>query len=313
MPNIPIHLSFGCETSHATSDEKSLRLDFGVRVLSERRAFNLALPGGTVQSAQNCVTLDTGDLVAGFLRGTAGQPLEDSVEQLYDAMLGVLGSRSLYRIWHFVPRINACELELENYRLFCRGRAEAFRRAFGDSFDAHLPAASAVGSEEDEPVMMFVGGVRPPNSAENPEQVPAYHYPPFYGPRAPSFARASRVVIGNQEVVFISGTASIKGSETVHPGHCGKQTVTTLHNLALISQSVGLGLDLGRSRGIARHFVIYIRREEDFSLVRNLLEERLLAPDDERIYLQADICRSDLMVEIEATMVMPLEDVPPPG
>src|SRR5690606_7667363 len=129
------------------------------------------------------------------------------------------------------------------------------------------------------------------------------HYPPFYGPRAPSFARASRVTFRGREVVFISGTASIKGSETVHAGDCGKQTVTTLHNLALVAQSVGLGLDLGRSRGVKRRFVIYLRRAEDYPLVQRLLEERLFAPGDERIYLQADICRSDLMVEIEATTV----------
>lgn len=298
----PVHLRFGSDAAEASSDGKSLLLPFPAPVLGERSELCLTLPPGKVHREKNALTWVGSDLCVGWARGETGATLEGSVGKLYDRMLRLVGSRSLYRIWHFVPGINACENGLENYRLFCRRRAEAFRSAFGESLHKYLPAASAVGSESDEPVMLFVAGDQAPQLAENPEQIPAYQYPPVYGPRPPSFARASRALVRGKEIAFISGTASIKGSETIHPGDCAKQTETTLHNLSLISDAVGLGTDLGRSLGARRRFIVYIRRKEDFPLVKQVLEERLLLPQDEPVYLLADICRAELMVEIEATI-----------
>lgn len=308
---ISMRLSFGAEFSEASYDAGGLTLRFAARALGETSEAGFPLPDGPIRREGACLAWDGGTFFLGWARGEKGESLEDSIGRLYEDMFRVTGSRFLYRIWHFVPRINIFDTELENYLLFCRGRAEAFRRAFGDSYTDNLPAASAVGSGEEEPVMLFVGGIEPPHYAENPEQVPAYHYPVRYGPRSPSFARASQVNLGRRQAVFISGTASIKGSETVHPGHCGKQVETTLHNLALISESVGLGPDLGRALGAARSFVIYLRREEDIALVNDRLEKSLFGPGDEKIYLLADICRSDLMVEIEATVLLP--PTPPPA
>ena len=61
---------------------------------------------------------------------------------------------------------------------------------------------------------------------ENPRQVSAYRYPPTYGPRvADLLARgAGRTSAAATIALFISGTASIVGHETVHQGDVRAQT-----------------------------------------------------------------------------------------
>ena len=52
-------------------------------------------------------------------------------------------------------------------------------------------------------------------NVENPLQMPAYEYPDTYGPRSPSFARATTVTTAGVASLYVSGTASIRGHRTV--------------------------------------------------------------------------------------------------
>jgi len=79
--------------------------------------------------------------------------------------------------------------------------------------------------------------------------------------------------------------------------------VRTIHNLGAISQASGLGGDLGVTRGGERHFKIYIRNKADFSSVKQALERNFLSAADKVSYLRADICRTELNLEIEVTVL----------
>lgn len=230
--------------------------------------------------------------------------LAQRAQALYARMLKACEGRHLFRIWNYVPRINALTDGLENYRAFCLGRSLAFEEKFGRNFQVVLPAASAVGSLGDHLDLIFVAGETAPKHFENPAQVPAYHYPIEHGPRAPSFARATVARDGNKTMVFISGTAAIRGHETVAPGSLAEQLDCTLDNLRLISGAAGLGDDLAAARAARRFFKIYLRHAADFDAARRRLEETLLRKTDTVIYLQTDICREALNIEIEATIVL---------
>lgn len=136
---------------------------------------------------------------------------------------------------------------------------------------------------------------------ENPRQTPAYDYSTSYSPKSPKFSRAMAVTCGNYAMIFISGTASITGSETCHVGDAAAQVNETLDNIAaLISEEnlsrhglPGLGTTLA-GMGLAR---VYIKRKEDYSRVRAICEKRL--GELPTIYAVADVCRPDLLVEIE--------------
>ncbi len=195
------------------------------------------------------------------------------------------------------------EAGLENYQAFCRGRSLAFEERHGPAFKWALPAASAVGGDDHHLAVIFAAGSTAPHHIENPEQTPAYEYPREHGPRSPSFARATVVEEGGCRYAFISGTSAIKGHATVAPGAWDRQLACTLDNLRLISRAIDLGDTFGAGKNLTRHFKIYLRRAEDLSAVRTVLETALLQPGDRVTYLRADICRAALNLEIEAAIV----------
>jgi len=243
----------------------------------------------------------------GLLLGCALEPalpdLSVQVQRLYQRLIALSRGRHLYRIWNYVPRINARVAGLENYHAFCRGRSLAFEESLGPAFKRALPAASAVGGDDHHLAVIFAAGSTAPRQIENPEQMPAYEYPREHGPRPPSFARATVVEEAGRRYAFISGTSAVKGHSTVAPGALREQLVCTLDNLRLISQAIGLGDAFSAGKSLARHFKIYLRRAGDLAAVRTALEAVLLRPGDRVTYLRADICRAELNLEIEAALV----------
>ena len=230
--------------------------------------------------------------------------VEPSTQRLYKDLFAALGGLNLCRVWHYVPHINEPGVGgLENYRAFCHGRSVAFEVKYGKEFRRHLPSASAVGTDDELLTIVFAACAEEPNHFENPRQVPAYDYPKKHGPRPPSFSRATMVPAGDRADVFISGTAAIEGHETVAPGDTAGQIDRTLHNLRVISQVCGLGDDLGTSRGGERHFKVYIRNGNDLAVVKSSLDRTFFTAADKVSYLRSDICRAELNLEIEATVL----------
>lgn len=247
-----------------------------------------------------------GELLVGHVREplVAGE-LAARTEKLYRRLLRTCAERPLFRVWNYVPRINEATNGLENYRAFCVGRSLAFEAELGGEFAEQLPAASAVGCGGDFLEVVFAACEQTPVHFENPAQVPAYQYPEEHGPRSPSFARATVGRAGKNRWTFISGTAAIRGHETIAPGALDAQLDCTLENLRLIAQTAGLGERIGAGRDARRHFKIYLRHAADLGAARERLERSLFRESDDVIYLQADICRAALNVEIEATVVEP--------
>jgi chorismate lyase / 3-hydroxybenzoate synthase len=236
----------------------------------------------------------------------SGRPnLEEAARELYRRMLALADGLELYHIWNWVPAINQRSTGgEENYRLFCLGRAEGFEEACGRGFERRLPSASAVGHRGDLLMLGFVAGRHPVRHLENPEQVPAWRYPSRYGPRSPSFARASVVETPGGSIVWVSGTASIKGSETVCPGDFSGQLATTVSNLEGILEQAGAELRCG-AVGESRFFRVYLRDRKNFGKAEDFLRRTVLGADDSVVWVEAAICREDLEVEIELTIYPP--------
>jgi len=215
----------------------------------------------------------------------------------------------LLRVWNYLPQINADGGGLERYRQFNLGRHQAFIDAGQAAFEG-APAACAIGLPKGRLCVRFLAGRIPPLPVENPRQVSAYRYPVAYGPRAPTFSRAALAPLGGGEVaLFISGTASIVGHETVHAGDVLAQLGETLTNLRSV-------IEAANRRTTARFelertdCVVYVRHAEHAPLIRRELEAALGADTHalrEAVFLEADICRSDLLVEIEAHATAPGE------
>jgi chorismate lyase / 3-hydroxybenzoate synthase len=218
------------------------------------------------------------------------------------AALEETGCTHLLRLWNYLPQINGDGGGMERYRQFNAGRQEAFVQAGQAAFEG-APAACALGIHQGALCIRFLAGRSAPVAVENPRQVSAYHYPATYGPRAPTFSRAALAEIGAGKVaLFISGTASIVGHQTRHIGDVVAQTRETLRNLVAV-------IDAANQRSSARFSldeldcVVYVRHPGDAPRVQQVIEAALGAHAallGRAVFLEADICRQDLLVEIEA-------------
>lgn len=237
---------------------------------------------------------------------------------------------------------------LDRYQAFCVGRAQALAEARIAAH--HMPAATAIGRlalETTVPgglglTISALMAAQPGLSIENPRQTPAHRYPDRYSPRAPAFARATLVegvVVhlgrkgpacatpenGNapDHLLFVSGTASIVGHESRHPGDVLAQLDEILANLeALVAEADRVrAACLGRrspptastvrpARLVPRHLRVYLRRPTDVEPVARRLGTWLQTRDrrsDGPVartpawidYALGEICRPELLVEIE--------------
>jgi len=299
-PLLPWQIEFGAAASIAAG--AGLRLPLPLLGGEAERIFGAVAAAGEADGFQ---LFTAGQLLLGYAIQPLAGDMAAASRELYRRLLRAAGDRFLYRIWNYVPAINAAVAGVENYRAFSAGRSLAFEEACGPDFPVVLPAASAVGCGGNALAVIFAAGATAPRHFENPEQVPAYRYPREHGPRSPSFSRATAAASGGRPLVFISGTAAIKGHGTVAPERLDAQLDCTLDNLRLVSESAGLGPDLAASRGLKRHFKVYLRRVEDLAAAKTRLEGALFGAADRVTWLQADLCRGALLVEIEATLVAP--------
>ena len=214
--------------------------------------------------------------------------------------LQVTGYPHLLRVWNSIPGINTDDGGLERYRRFNLHRFKAYDEAKHPTTTG-APAACALGSSGGPLVLYCLASKTPPEAIENPRQTSAYRYPQQYGPRAPSFSRAAlwRGDGGESDVLFVSGTASIVGHETLHQGNVVAQAHETLTNLqSVVASAVSHG-----ARDVALladlRLKAYVRHPQDQPRVQQVLAGHGLDAENV-LYLHADICRSDLLVEIEA-------------
>jgi chorismate lyase/3-hydroxybenzoate synthase len=226
------------------------------------------------------------------------------VEQSYTQLLSLADRHGCpwpLRMWNFMPGINRGCGDQERYRRFCFGRARALERC--GLPDTALCAGTAIGG--DDPVMRVLAlcGARPGIQIENPRQVSAYRYPRIYGPASPSFARATAMPQPDGSVLLlVSGTASVVGHGSRHDGDVDGQVEEILENFShLLAKSAAR---LGRP-GLARIgdgslLKVYVRHAGHWPRVYQRLVEAW--PGSRIAGFRGDICRQDLLVEIEAVV-----------
>ncbi|HEY2417095.1 MAG TPA: hypothetical protein VGH84_04190 [Steroidobacteraceae bacterium] len=233
------------------------------------------------------------DSNASALRGAT----RAAYRELFEA-LSALGVPHPLRIWNVLSEINGQTCEGERYWHFNGARQEAFVGVHRE-IAGNVPAASALGSPLAGPLTVYcIASTQAPIALENPRQCSAWDYPAQYGPKSPTFARAC-IESGPGETLFISGTASIVGFETAHAGDVRAQTRETLRNIAAVLQAANARLGAGRYQLPGLSYKVYVRRPEDCAPVEQELRQTI-GPAAQVLYLKADICRRDLLVEIEA-------------
>ena len=194
------------------------------------------------------------------------------------------------RLWNYLDAINLGAGDDERYRLFCSGRA----RGMDARMHASYPAATAIGRQDGVRVLQVYGlaARHAGTPVENPRQTSAWRYPRQYGPTAPTFARGMRSAATQ---LLISGTAAVVGHASRHHADLVAQIDETLANLrSLLGEVDERRTDLGE-RTLLK---VYVRDPADAARVAASLREQLPALAD-LLVLSGDICRSELLVEVD--------------
>lgn len=263
-------------------------------------------PAGEITAGYgvNSYWAENGDylLVALWANEADEDGLVAASERLYRELLGQLTMRGyphLVRVWNYFADINGEEAGLERYRQFCLGRFDAF--AASGIEESQYPSACALGHAGGDVLVYALASKVAPRHFENPRQASAYHYPAEYGPRSPSFARASLLALPGQTAkLFVSGTASVVGYQTLHPYELDAQIDVTLENLDLLLAHVAtstLGVNGTLPELTAEVLKVYVRHPADFEVIQRRVEAAY--PGVPAVYVAADICRADLLLEID--------------
>jgi enamine deaminase RidA (YjgF/YER057c/UK114 family) len=227
------------------------------------------------------------------------QATESAYRQIF-ALIDDLGYSHVYRFWNYMAHINGASHDLERYHQFNVGRKRVLMQS-GREAGSELPAACALGLANGPLSIAFLAGKNKAVAIENPRQIKAYDYPRQYGPLTPSFSRATLLHSGNKVTLFISGTASIVGHQTQHASDVAAQTRESILNLEAVIAEANRMLDEPRFSLHDTFLRVYIRRSEDLDVVRAELQNHLEGQIN-AMFIQADICRHDLLVEIEASI-----------
>ncbi|MHB8237227.1 MAG: chorismate transformation enzyme, FkbO/Hyg5 family [Acidithiobacillus ferrivorans] len=258
-----------------------------------RRSATLTL--GSITLAMTSPT-DDGDNIS-------PPPIQSCAQEAYQQIFTLLqesGHLHLLRVWNFLPDINGVTHGLEHYRQFNIGRQNSFITHNRLTEENSIPAASAIGTSSANLVVHFLAGQHKSAALENPRQISAYCYPKKYGPCSPTFSRGGWLNLDQQHALFISGTASIVGHDTLHIGDVAAQTQESIRNISAVIDEANriAGHHLYKLNTL--NYRVYFRNIADLFIIQTELN-RLIAPATKTLYIQADICRSELLVEIEAT------------
>jgi chorismate lyase / 3-hydroxybenzoate synthase len=244
-----------------------------------------------------CLSLAESAIDASSESGALLRATEIAYQEIFD-VLNETGHRHLIRIWNYLPRINEQADGDERYRHFNSARQTAFRNS-GRAIQGTVPAACALGSPAGSPLSIyFLAARRPPKTIENPRQTSAYHYPPKFGKHSPIFSRACIWGESADSKLFVSGTASIVGHETIHAGDVIAQTRETMANIEALIHEANRAVGSSRYSWDRLMLKAYLRKAADLPAIEAALAE--LPSPAAIVYLQADVCREDLLVEIEA-------------
>jgi enamine deaminase RidA (YjgF/YER057c/UK114 family) len=238
----------------------------------------------------------------------------DGFEQMRQMLATVnVKFEQVIRTWLYLGDIVGPEGETQRYKELNRARSDYYqnirflaKHVPPGVTETVYPASTGIGTDIRDVIMGCIALTTKRDDLvicplENPLQTSAFDYMAAYGPKSPKFSRAMAMTAGDCATFFISGTASITQSESQHIEDIEGQTNQTLDNIAaLISESnachhglPGRGATL-RDLAFAR---VYVKRQEDYEKTRQVCKDRL--GELPIIYAVADVCRPELLVEIE--------------
>jgi hypothetical protein len=221
----------------------------------------------------------------------------------------------IVRQWNYIENITMLDdvedKQLQNYQIFNDIRTLFYNKS---SFVNGYPAATGIGIENGgcrvEVIALKQKNENTVFPITNSLQVDAHKYSEIVlvgnaiaeikKVSTPKFERAKALHLIDFGLLFVSGTASIVGEQTVFMDNVEKQTITTIENIEhlisvnnLIKNKITV-----TSYPELINYRVYLKNKSDYKIVKLLCDAHFGIKKS--IFVKADICRSNLLVEIEA-------------
>ncbi len=255
------------------------------------------------------------EVLAGSVQDNSGAGCSENSEKAFLAIGQLLGKTgfpvsSIVRQWNYIENILGREGDKQRYQVFNNIRSGFYA---GHFIDKGFPSATGIGMDYGGVIIEFVA-VKSTSyktiSLDNPLQRAAHKYSEGvlhetkYTERStPKFERARYLEIFDKKLVFISGTASIRGEVTIAENDPEKQTEVTIQNIQKLYSADMLDQTGKRAlTPVYGHARIYIKERNDFRKIRKIFRSHY--GNLPAVYLIADICREKLLVEIEGQVIL---------
>ncbi len=200
---------------------------------------------------------------------------------------------------------------IQNYQIFNDVRSLYYSK---NKFTKGYPASTGIGTNSGGIILDFIAINYTRNvrviPIKNPRQKNAYSYSDsvligepiekISRKTSPKFERAKYLSINNVGHVYISGTAAIIGQKSAWDQDAKNQTIITIENIQkLISKSnlMDYNIPTNLSSPKLSYLRVYVKEEQDMNDVKTICNKYF--PDVPTLYLISDICRDDLLVELE--------------
>ena len=263
---------------------------------------------------------------AGIASDSSGGGISMQAKDAFERMKAILRREGLtfghvVRQWNYIERIVDVRRErgksCQNYQAFNDVRTVYYGAS---DFPRGYPAATGIGQALGGVVLEFTALDAPAEARvlplSNPRQVDAHRYSgdvlvgepiaEVSEKTSPKFERAKLVARGRSGIVFVSGTAAVLGQKSVGRRDVEAQTRTTVANITALAGKENLaraGLPLPPDGGALSYLRVYVKRTADIPKVRRICE-RAFGPIP-ALYVRADICRPELLVELEGIKIIP--------
>jgi enamine deaminase RidA (YjgF/YER057c/UK114 family) len=257
-----------------------------------------------------------------FFEGIPAADFSDSVskqsKEVFDKVEDLLSTYGfevddIVRQWNYIGSIVSYRDGKQNYQEFNDARSLYYAKG---EWKRGYPAATGIGAVGN---CIIVGGIafkRAKGEGEgvypidNPLQIAAHVYSKKVliddaenaMKSTPKFERAKLIESERGACCFVSGTAAIRGEESMDASSAKLQTIKTLENIEYLVSKENLvrfgckPYDLNLVK-----LQVFVKNKEDYNEVKAVVEERY--PHVQTIYTIADVCRSELLVEIEGILI----------
>ena len=214
--------------------------------------------------------------MASIRRRSLSQATISAYREIFE-VLETTEHRHLIRVWNYLPGDQSRGGRRRALPPFQFSARQTAFRSVGRPTEVSVPAACALGSPAGSPISIyFLAAREPPTMIENPRQTSAYRYPPKFGVHSPSFSRACVLQRVGRHQLFVSGTASIVGYETMHHGDVVRADARDARQPRCVAGARPIAWSAASRYSLdGLKFKVYVRRPRDLDAIKSALAASL--------------------------------------